>query len=94
MIHLQVATAIMALRRDALRRMGLPEPDGSWRCGGGYSLSWFPHGNQWTLYHPQHEAFLPLFEFVSPSSAIHGAYGYPDETLLPALSPVRNAFCF
>jgi hypothetical protein len=35
-----------------------------------------------------------LLECQSPSSAIHGAYGYPDETLLPALSPVRNAFCF
>ena len=33
-------------------------------------------------YHPQNEALLPWFEFRSPSTALHGAYSYPDETLL------------
>jgi hypothetical protein len=42
--------------------------------------------NQFT-YHPQVEALLQWFEFQSPSTALHGAYSYPDETTLTALSP-------
>jgi hypothetical protein len=38
-------------------------------------------------YHPQVEALLQWFEFQSPSLALHGAYSYPDETTLTALSP-------
>jgi hypothetical protein len=38
-------------------------------------------------YHPQVEALLQWFEFQSPSTALHGAYSYPDETTLTALSP-------
>jgi hypothetical protein len=38
-------------------------------------------------YHPQNEALLQWFQFQSPSSAIHGAYSYPDVTTLPNLSP-------
>jgi len=30
---------------------------------------------------------LPWFAFESPSHARHGAYGFPDETILTALSP-------
>jgi hypothetical protein len=44
-------------------------------------------------YHPQNEALLPWFEFRSPSNAINGAYSYPDETVLTALSPVEKAGC-
>jgi hypothetical protein len=44
-------------------------------------------------YHPQNEALLPWFEFKSPSTAIHGAYSYPDETVLTALSPIEKAKC-
>jgi hypothetical protein len=54
----------------------------------------FPMISNGVLYHPQNEALLPWFEFQSPSTAIHGAYSYPDETLLTTLSPVQNAFCF
>ncbi len=39
------------------------------------------------LYHPQNEALLQWFEFQSPSSALDGAYSYPDSGSLPALSP-------
>ncbi len=53
----------------------------------------FPIVTNGTLYHPQNEALLPWFEFQSPSQAIHGAYSYPDETLLPALSPVEHVNC-
>ena len=44
-------------------------------------------------YHPQNEALLPWFEFRSPSTALHGAYSYPDETLLTALSLPQKAGC-
>lgn len=38
-------------------------------------------------YHPSNEALLPWFAFESPSSARLGAYSFPDETTLAALSP-------
>jgi hypothetical protein len=38
-------------------------------------------------YHPQTEALLPWFQRQFPSSAIHGAYSYPNESVLPNLSP-------
>jgi len=44
-------------------------------------------------YHPQNEALLPWFEFRSPSPALHGAYSYPDETVLTALSLPQKAGC-
>jgi hypothetical protein len=44
-------------------------------------------------YHPQNEALLQWFEFQSPSSALNGAYSYPDETTLTALSPPQKAGC-
>jgi hypothetical protein len=44
-------------------------------------------------YHPQNEALLPWFEFESPSSAIDGAYSYPNEETLPALSPIELPGC-
>jgi hypothetical protein len=44
-------------------------------------------------YHPQNEALLQWFEFQSPSTAIDGAYSYPDEGTLTALSPVQQAGC-
>jgi len=44
-------------------------------------------------YHPQNEALLPWFEFQSPSTAIDGAYSYPDEGTLPALSPIELPGC-
>jgi hypothetical protein len=44
-------------------------------------------------YHPQNVALLPWFEFQSPSTAIDGAYSYPDEKILPALSPIELPGC-
>jgi len=44
-------------------------------------------------YHPQNEALLPWFEFQYPSTAIDGAYSYPDEKTLPALSPIELPGC-
>ncbi|MBZ5521337.1 MAG: hypothetical protein LAP21_03670 [Acidobacteriia bacterium] len=53
----------------------------------------FPVTIHGVTYHPQNETLLPWFEFQSPSAAIHGAYSYPDETLLTSLSPVEHPFC-
>jgi hypothetical protein len=44
-------------------------------------------------YHPQNEALLQWFEFESPSTAINGAYSYPDITTLTALSAPQKAGC-
>jgi hypothetical protein len=44
-------------------------------------------------YHPQNEALLQWFEFESPSSALNGAYSYPDITTLTTLSPPQKAGC-
>ena len=44
-------------------------------------------------YHPQNEALQQWFKFESPSSALGGAYSYPDTTVLTALSPPQNLNC-
>lgn len=44
-------------------------------------------------YHPQNEALLPWFEFQKNSSAIDGAYSYPDETVLTNLSTPQPLNC-
>src|SRR5215469_10767456 len=44
-------------------------------------------------YHPQNEALLQWFEFQSPSTALNGAYSYPDITTLTALSAPQKAGC-
>jgi hypothetical protein len=46
-----------------------------------------------TTYHPQNEALLQWFEFQSPSSALDGAYSYPNESTLTALSAPQKAGC-
>jgi hypothetical protein len=44
-------------------------------------------------YHPQNEALLQWFEFQSPSTALFGAYSYPDVATLTALSAPQKANC-
>ena len=44
-------------------------------------------------YHPQTEALLPWFAGVSPSPAIHGAYSYPDTTVLTSAAVSQNLNC-
>jgi hypothetical protein len=44
-------------------------------------------------YHPQVEALLQWFEFQSPSTAINGAYSYPDITTLTKLSAPQKVGC-
>jgi hypothetical protein len=44
-------------------------------------------------YHPQNEALLLWFEFQSPSTALDGAYSYPNESTLTTLFPLEAARC-
>lgn len=44
-------------------------------------------------YHPQNEALLSWFEFQQPSTAINGAYSYPDTSVLSGPSAPQNANC-
>lgn len=44
-------------------------------------------------YHPQNEALMQWFEFQTPSSALGGAYSYPDASVLTSLSAVQQAGC-
>jgi len=45
------------------------------------------------IYHPQNEALLPWLEFQSPSTAIAGAYSYPNMNVLTSLSPPQGVNC-
>jgi hypothetical protein len=44
-------------------------------------------------YHPQNEALLQWFEFQSPSTALGGAYSYPNQNVLTSLSPPEGVKC-
>jgi hypothetical protein len=44
-------------------------------------------------YHPQNEALLQWFEFQSPSTALGGAYSYPNQSVLTSLSPNEGMNC-
>ena len=44
-------------------------------------------------YHPQNEALLQWFEFQSPSTALGGAYSYPNQSVLTSLSPSVGVNC-
>jgi hypothetical protein len=48
---------------------------------------------QGRTYHPQNVALLQWFQFQSPSTAIAGAYSYPNENLLTSLSPPQRRNC-
>jgi hypothetical protein len=45
------------------------------------------------LYHPQNIALLQWFEMQVPSSALNGAYSYPDTETLTAPSPPQKVGC-
>jgi len=53
----------------------------------------FPIVLKGMTYHVQNEALLQWFEFESPSSALDGAYSYPNTGTLTALSPPQNFAC-
>jgi hypothetical protein len=53
----------------------------------------FPITMHGFTYHPQNEALLPWFEFQQPSTAIDGAYSYPDTTVLSGPPAPQNFRC-
>ena len=53
----------------------------------------FPMTMNGFTYHPQNEALLQWFEFESPSSALGGAYSYPNANTLTQLSAPQNVNC-
>jgi hypothetical protein len=59
---------------------GLPDATTTIKIGGNF-------------YHPQNEALLPWLEFQSPSTAIAGAYSYPNMNVLTSLSPPQGVNC-
>jgi len=46
-----------------------------------------------TTWHPQNEALLQWFAGITPSSAIHHAYSYPNTTVLTAAAVSQNPGC-
>ena len=44
-------------------------------------------------YHPQNVALLQWFQFQSPSTALGGAYSYPNQSVLTSLSPSEGVNC-
>ena len=44
-------------------------------------------------YHPQNVALLQWFEFESPSSALGGAYSYPNTRVLTSISAPQPVNC-
>jgi len=44
-------------------------------------------------YHPQNVVLPPWFKREFPSTALHNAYSYPNESLITALSPPQRANC-
>lgn len=53
----------------------------------------FPIALNGFTYHPQNEALLQWFEFMSPSNALGGAYSYPDISVLTSPSAPQKAGC-
>jgi hypothetical protein len=53
----------------------------------------FPITMNGMTYHPQNEALLEWFAGQTPSSAIHGAYSYPDTTVLTAAAVSQLPGC-
>jgi hypothetical protein len=53
----------------------------------------FPITLNGVTYHPQNEALIQWFKFESPSSALGGAYSYPDATVLTHPSAPQKVNC-
>lgn len=53
----------------------------------------FPINLNGTTWHPQNEALVQWFAGVTPSSAIHRAYSYPDTTVLSAAAVSQKPNC-
>jgi len=59
----------------------------------GLANATYPISLNGAVYHPQNEALLQWFASETPSSAIHGAYSYPDTTVLTSASVSLQPDC-
>jgi hypothetical protein len=59
----------------------------------GLSNSTFPITMNGLTYHPQNEALIQWFQFQSPSSALGGAYSYPNTGVVTDLSAPQKLNC-
>lgn len=59
----------------------------------GLPMDVYPITMNGMTYHPQNVALLQWFAFESPSSALGGAYSYPNPSTLTSLSPLQAANC-
>jgi hypothetical protein len=59
----------------------------------GLPLDVYPITMNGRTYHPQNVALLQWFAFESPSSALGGAYSYPNPNTLTALSSLQGVNC-
>jgi hypothetical protein len=59
----------------------------------GLANATFPVVLNGLTYHPQNEALLQWFEFLTPSDALGGAYSYPNTSLLTHVSAPQKANC-
>jgi hypothetical protein len=53
----------------------------------------YPITPKGVTYHPQNEALLQWFAGQTPSSAIDGAYSYPDKSVLTAAAKSQKFGC-
>jgi hypothetical protein len=53
----------------------------------------YPISMNGMTYHPENVVLVPWFKRESPSSALHNAYSYPDESVITQLSPPEKANC-
>jgi hypothetical protein len=59
----------------------------------GVSQAVYPMSMNGRTYHPQNVALLEWFEFESPSTALGGAYSYPNQNTLTSLPAEQGAGC-
>jgi hypothetical protein len=59
----------------------------------GLPNSTFPVTLNGFTYHPQNEALLQWFQFMTPSNALGGAYSYPNTSLLKQVSAPQKVNC-
>ena len=59
----------------------------------GMTLATYPMTMNGMTYHPQNEAMLSWFESQTPSTALGGAYSYPNQNTLTQASTPQNKNC-
>jgi hypothetical protein len=53
----------------------------------------YPATQNGFTYHPQNEALMQWFDTGQPSDALHGAFSYPNESVLTSPATFQNVKC-